>query len=105
MAKFFGEIGFETLNETSPGVWTPDITERNYSGDLIKSTRRWDSDDKINGDININNTLSILSDPYASENIYQMRYVVWMGSKWKITSVEVQFPRLLLSLGGVYTHE
>ena len=31
-----------------------------------------------------------------------MRYVEFMGAKWKISSVEVQYPRLILTVGGVY---
>jgi hypothetical protein len=31
-----------------------------------------------------------------------MLYVEFMGTKWKITNVEVQYPRLILSVGGVY---
>jgi hypothetical protein len=31
-----------------------------------------------------------------------MRYVEFMGTKWKITNIEVQYPRLTLSIGGEY---
>ena len=88
--------------ETSPGVWTDRITEREDYGDLIRNTRRLQSDDKVNDDINISNEISILSDPYAVNNFHSMRYAEFMGAKWKITNVEVSYPRLILSLGGLY---
>lgn len=88
--------------ETAPGVWEPSIVERPYYGDLIKNTRRLQSTDKVNDDINISNEVSIVADPYAMTNFHTMRYVQFMGAKWKITNVEVQYPRLILSLGGLY---
>ncbi len=105
MAKFFGPIGFAELAETSPGVWDEKITERDYYGDLIRNVRRLQSSDKVNDDINVSNEISIVADPFANENFHSMRYVEFMGAKWKITSVEVQYPRLILTIGGVYNDQ
>lgn len=104
MAKISGVIGYcETVErEDAYGVWEPNIIERPYYGDLIKNTRRLQSTDKVNDDINISNEISIVADPYAMTNFHTMRYVQFMGSRWKITNVEVQYPRLILSLGGLY---
>lgn len=102
MAKFFGPIGFAEPAETTPGVWEEAITERYYYGDLIRNVRRLQSSDKVNDDINVSNEVSIVADPFANENFHSMRYVEFMGAKWKITSVEVQYPRLILTMGGVY---
>ena len=105
MAKFYGEIGFGTSIETSPGVYEDQVTTRNYYGDLIKNTRRLESSGSVNDDINISNQISIVADPYANENFYAMRYVKFMGTKWKISDVEVQYPRLILTIGGVYNEQ
>ena len=105
MAKFYGEIGFGTSIETSPGVYEDQVTARNYYGDLIKNTRRLESSGSVNDDINISNQISIVADPYANENFYAMRYVKFMGAKWKISDVEVQYPRLILTIGGVYNEQ
>lgn len=102
MAKFYGAIGYAKNIEKSPGVYVEDIVELNYYGDLIRNTRRLESTDKINSDINIANDISIISDPYATENFHAMRYVKFMGAKWKISNVEVQPPRLILTIGGLY---
>ena len=102
MAKYYGAIGFATNIETSPGVWEDQITERIYSGDLIRNTRRLQTADKLNDDITISNQISIVGDPYIHDNIYAMRYVTFGRSRWKITSVEVQYPRLILEIGGLY---
>lgn len=102
MAKFYGVIGYETTVETKPGVWEEQFVERPYFGDLIRNTRRLESSGTLNDNVNITNEISIVADPYANENFHSMRYVKFMGTAWKITSVEVQYPRLILSVGGVY---
>jgi len=105
MTKYYGSIGFGETVETSPGVYTEQITERNYYGDVTRNIRALQSSDQLNDNINVTNTISIVADPYANEHFYSMRYAVWQGTKWKISSVEVQYPRLLLTLGGVYHGE
>lgn len=105
MAKFFGAIGYAETKETTPGVWEEQITERTYYGDLIRNTRRLQTSDKLNDDINITNEISIVADPFVYQNFHSMKYVIFMGAKWKIESVEVQYPRLILTIGGVYNVE
>lgn len=102
MAKYYGKIGYAEMVETNPGVWTEQITERSYYGDMIRNTRRLQSAEQVNDNINIANDLSIIADPYAINNFHAMRYAEFMGAKWKISNVEVQYPRLILTLGGLY---
>lgn len=105
MARWYGAIGYAKTTETTPGVWVEELTERNYYGELVRNTRRLQSADKLNDDIDIVNEMSIVSDPYAIQNFHSMRYIEFMGAKWKITNVEVQYPRLILTLGGVFNGE
>ena len=105
MAKWYGEIGFAETVETKPGVWVEQITSRNYYGDTIRNSRRLQSANQLNDNINISNQISIVADPYANNNFHSMRYAEFMGTKWKISDVEVQYPRLILTLGGVYNVE
>lgn len=102
MAKFYGPIGFAETVETAPGVYTEKIIERNYFGDLTRNARRLQSADQLNDDINIANEISIVADPYANEHFYEMRYVEFQGTRWKISNVEVKFPRLVLTAGGIW---
>ena len=102
MPKWYGKIGYGVTEETSPGVWTEEIVERQYYGDIIRNLRRLETSDQVNDNVSVSNEISIVSDPYAFENFHSIRWVEFMRSKWKVTSVEVQYPRLLLSLGGVY---
>lgn len=102
MAKWFGKIGFAETKETAPGVWEEQITEREYFGDLTRNTRRLQSSENLNDNITVANEISIVADPFANQNFHAMRYVEFMGTKWKVSTVEVQYPRLLLSLGDIY---
>lgn len=102
MAKYYGVIGYMTTEETSPGVWTEVITERPYTGDITRAVRRFERSETLNDDLTLNNTISIVADAYAYDNIFAMKYIEWMGSYWQISSIEVQRPRLLLTIGGVY---
>ena len=102
MAKFFGKIGYAETKQTSPGVWEEEITEREYFGDLTRNTRRLQSSGNLNDNIVVANEISIVADPFANQNFHDMRYVEFMGTKWKISDVEVQYPRLILTLGDQY---
>lgn len=102
MAKFYGSIGYVTTVETRPGVWEEQVAERKYSGDLLQNRHMVQNADQLNDNINIANEISIVADPYANGNFYAMRYVVFMGAKWKITNVRVAYPRLILTIGGIY---
>ena len=102
MAKFYGVIGYAISEETEPGVFEEQIVERNHVGDVIRNTRRLKEVGKVNDDITISNQISILSDPFTSNNFHTIRYVSYMGSKWKVVEVEVAYPRLILTLGGLY---
>lgn len=102
MAKFYGKIGYGETKEVKPGVWDEVITERLYFGDVNKISRRLRTDDKVIDNINISNEISILADPFAYENFSTIKYVEYMGAKWKVTNVEVKFPRLTLVTGGIY---
>lgn len=105
MAKWFGIIGYAETIETAPGVWKEQIILREYYGDSIRNIRRIRTADKVNDDLSISNELSIVADPYAINNFYSMRYAEFMGAKWKISNVEVSYPRLILTLGGVWNGE
>ena len=96
MAKFYGAIGYAETVETAPSVWEEQITERNY---YVQNSGQ------VNDDVNISNEFSIIADPYANENFHTMRYIKFMGAKWKITNVDVQYPRLILTVGGVYNEQ
>lgn len=107
MAKFYGVVGYAETKDTKktefPGVWDEKVTERTYYGDVLRNTRRRDNaNGQLNDNLNVNNLISILADAYAYDHFFAIRYIEWMGARWKVTDVEVQRPRLLLTIGGVY---
>ena len=103
MDKWCGKVGYSVTEETEPGIWESKITEYEYYGDLVKNTiRRFQSSGEVNDNINILNNISIVADPFAYENFSHIAYAEFMGVKWKVSDVEVKYPRLILTLGGVY---
>lgn len=104
MAKFYGEIGYGESVETpsGSGVYIDVITELTYFGDVIRNTRKLESGESLNDDISVGNSISIVSDEYAVEHFFAIRYIRWAGALWTVTNVEVRSPRLILTLGSVY---
>lgn len=102
MAKFSGKIGYSHTTETAPGVHEEIITERVYYGDIVQNRRLLQADDQVNPGVALGNSISIVADAYANENFFAIRYVDWAGVRWTAQDVEVQPPRLILRLGGVY---
>jgi hypothetical protein len=104
MARFYGEVGYGDTVESpaGSGVWIDDITEVSYFGDVIRNTRKLDNGEKLNDDISVSNSISIVADDRAINHFFKIKYVRWAGVLWTVTNVEVKSPRLVLSLGKVY---
>jgi hypothetical protein len=102
MARFHGKVGYGTLVESSPGVFVDEIVEYEYYGDVVRNTRRITEGENLNQDLSVGNSISIVADAYARGNFFAIRYVGWAGVLWTVQDVEVQLPRLILSLGEVY---
>ena len=105
MSRWYGKIGYAITEETEPGIWESKIIERSYYGDIISDRRNRQTSDKVNDDINLSTIISIVADPYVYQNCSYMAYAEIMGNKWNIISVEPQYPRLILTTGGVYNGE
>jgi hypothetical protein len=103
MAKFHGAVGYAVDPvETKPGIWVEQMVEHKYFGDVLRNTRQLEETGKVNKDISVGNSISIVADAYANDHFFAIRYVEWAGALWGVDDVEVQSPRLLLRLGGVY---
>jgi hypothetical protein len=104
MAKFYGEIGFAVTVETpkGSGIWKETFTKKNYRGDIIRYARKLISNENVNDSVVVDNVISIVADPFANEHFFAIRYARWQGVRWKVSHVDVQYPRLNLTLGEVY---
>lgn len=102
MARYCGKVGFAIDTEVRPGVWKNKIVDRTYYGDSFRMSSRLQDSGNLNDNVTISNEISIVADPFANENFLSIRYAEFMGVKWKVTNIEIQRPRLLMTLGGVY---
>lgn len=105
--KFYGKVGFAVSEEKiidgqHTGVWNQTITERQYYGEMTKPVNKWMTGSEVNDNSNFSSQISIVSDPFALNNFHSIKYVTYLGIKWKVTSIEIMRPRLLLTLGGEY---
>lgn len=105
MAKFYGAVGYVVDTKSGLDIHSNKPVERMYRGDLESNNRRLEKGEGVNDDVTISNKIRITADPYAYSHIHELRYVKWMGVAWKVTNVDVQYPRLVLTLGGVYNGE
>jgi hypothetical protein len=100
--RFSGNVGYGINTEIRPGVWQDVITEKSYFGDVVRNSRHLQTGEAVNDDLTVSNSVSIVADAFGLDHIFAIRYVVWQGSRWKVSDVEVARPRLILRLGGVY---
>jgi len=105
MGKWFGKIGCSKTVETAPGVWSERYEEREYYGDILRRSRQYPSAENLNDNVSISNQISVIADPFALENFPYMKYLYLGGVKWTISNIEMQYPRLIFTLGGVYNAE
>lgn len=102
MSKWHGVVGYCKTEEIRPGVWKKVVTERYYYGDLNRNASYSQQGESLNDNIELRNDITIIADAYAFQNFSSICYIKIMGVRWKVKSVEVQRPRLALSIGGVY---
>ena len=100
--KYYGPVGFIESVTKRPGVKTNEPVEYFYAGDVLKRSVHYEKGQSVNDTVTPRQEISIIADPYARSHVASMRYIKWMGTAWKITNVSVQYPRLILTLGGAY---
>jgi hypothetical protein len=97
MARFAGFVGYVTQVESVPGVWSPVENPKYMRGDVIRQ-----SSTSQNGDISLNHRVSLIGDSYTFNNYYNIKWVEIGSAKWSVTSVEIQRPRVIITLGGLW---
>lgn len=111
MGRFHGAVGYAcsvekmTSDGRPTGVVIDTIRERQYTGDVTKRYIRTINSESINDGITTNTEISVVADSFAYQNFSRIKYVNYMGVNWKVTSVDVQAPRLILSIGGIWNGE
>lgn len=101
MGKYCGVIGYAETQETAPGVWTEEIVERRVIGNVEKLRRGWRDSENLNDDTTVSASISII-DEFMFEKCFLIRYVTLYGARWKVKDIDIQPPRIILTLGGVY---
>lgn len=102
--KFAGWVGFWlTADETKPGIFEDHMVEKYYTGDVLRAYNKWGERSSATTDeLSVNNQITIVGDLFAQENWPSIKYVLWNGARWKVSTVGISFPKLTLELGGAY---
>ena len=103
--KFSGPIGFAETKEVRQGVFQDEVVEKFYKGDIIRKISKWQNSENSNDNLNVNHQVSVVANEYAFSHFHSIKYVVWMGTAWKVNTITVEPPRLILEIGGVYNGE
>lgn len=107
MARYAGFIGYEVdeyEDPNDPGVWIPKkMIRRFHTGDLLTHKRKWETSAETTMDgVRLNNKISIVADKYMTDHWPCIKYAELSGVKWKVESVEIKRPRIILDLGGIW---
>ena len=105
MARFYGNVGYVETVDNGDGVWTQKTTVRKHAGEILSSSRRYDNGQSITDNLTLSSRLSIVADSFAKSNFSMIKWVELWGVKWKVSNIEVLYPRLVLSFGGVWNDE
>jgi len=107
--RYCAKLGFRDTKEkfdadgNPTSIWVEVITERTYKADVINNTYRNQQQESVNDNYVINVKLSMLAcDAFTISHLNSIIYCDWLGHKWKVTSVDIQRPRLIVTLGGDY---
>lgn len=102
MTKFYGLVGFAETFEDDLGVWREHIKARPYYGEYVRHYHRWETTSNANDDLSLSSSISIVADSFAMENMHLIRWVEIYGEHWKVIGIDPKYPRIELTIGGVY---
>lgn len=106
MEKYHGFVGFAIPVQTAPGVYSTknNMVRKEYGGEVYRIFRHSSSvSTTTNEEMTMASEIHIVADAFFNNNIAAVRYVEYMGAKWKVASIDANDPPVLkLTLGGVY---
>ena len=103
MARYHGRVGFLiTEDDQTTGIATERAVEKPFYGTVHEHTRRWDDSGSLNDDLTLGNQISIVATDYAFQHASAIAYAEFMGQKWKVTSVRLKPPQIIMTLGGIW---
>lgn len=100
---FHDKVGFLLYDDNvQTGISKKVPVEKPYYGTVLEHSRRWSPNDHPNDDLTLANQIKITANGYAFKHIRYIAYVHYMGGYWKVDSIRVQSPNIILSIGGVW---
>lgn len=104
--KWYGDIAIATDVETESGYFEPQLEVRKYYGDIVTNRRSYQPGaDNGTSTVRVNNSISVIMDANLYNNLSRIEYIEFGGALWKISNIEINGVRVILSLGDIYTGE
>lgn len=105
MAKYVGRIGIGHTVDKGYGVYEMVMEEHDIFGDFLQVPKSQLIAAGVNDDITISNRISIFQNSFVMNNLHDIKYLTYGGAKWKVSSVELNYPRIILTTGGLYNND
>lgn len=106
MARFSGVVGFYAgSKEVRPSIFEETYEEHTLRGDTLRSGYSQSENQTKYDTLRLTNRVSLIGDTFSFKNYNAIRYVTLNGQSWKVTSVEIERPRLILEIGEVWNNE
>lgn len=103
MARFHDKVGFLIpKDDQETGIADTVPVEKSYYGKILEHSRRWETGDNLNDDLSVSNQIAITANDYAFRYMSSIGYVRWKCAYWKVVSLRVKGPEIILTLGGVW---
>lgn len=103
MARYHDKVGFLIPRDNQEtGIADSVPVEKSYYGRVLEHTRKWEASESVNDDLTVSNQIAITANDYAFRYMSNIAYARWMRGYWKVTSIRVKAPEIILTLGGVW---
>lgn len=101
---YHGKFGFVSAVDKGHGIWGKEIVERTYYGNLKRVSWHRADPQSMNPGVNISNQISVMTDAFLNDNFPDLKWVEFRGKKWAVMNVEVEPPRIVITLGDIYVN-
>ena len=96
-------LGFAEEQQVRPGIWDDVITEVPKLADIAQRTEAFEVEGNILPEYRTSTTVSVLSQGPVKPDYSNLRYVLYAGERWIVSSAVHAPPRLTIYIGEVYS--
>lgn len=96
-------LGFAESKQVRPGIWDDEITEVPKLAEVRQRTETFQVEGNVIPEYKTTTSVSVLSQGPVKPDYSNLRYVLYAGERWIVTSAVHEPPRMTLFIGEVYS--